>query len=200
MAPHAGETMEVTRGMGNVRMLASPTRGESGFSLVEMMVVTGVAVLLLSIGVPGFRTLIENQKLTTTVNDFFSAINLVRSEAIQRGARVDMMPLDGGSDWTKGWIVFADNNDTRKPDIGDEIIFTHGPAAGGLAIEDNIKGSEVKYLAYNGTGRTQSNESGQAPRFGSFFFSRDGKVMRKIKINFLGRASICTPAANNDSC
>jgi type IV fimbrial biogenesis protein FimT len=175
-------------------------RSELGFTLPEILIVIAVALTLLSLGAPGFRALIENQKLTTTVNDFFAALNLVRSEAIQRGARVDMMPIDGGGDWTQGWVVFVDSNETRKPDMGDEIIFTHGPAAAGLAIEDNIKGSEVKYIAYNGTGRTQSNEGGQAPRFGSFFFRRDGKVLRKIKINFLGRTSVCTPVSSNDSC
>jgi type IV fimbrial biogenesis protein FimT len=195
MSPRVGESM----GARFFRIPVGVKSGARGFSLVEMMVVLCVAIILLSLGVPSFRTLIEDQKLITTVNDFYSAINLVRSEAIQRGARVDMTPVDGG-DWSKGWVVFIDNNDTRKPDAGDEIIFTHGPAAAGLAIEDNIKGSEVKYLAYNGTGRTQSNESGQAPRFGSFFFRRDGKVVRKIKINFLGRTSICTPISNNDSC
>jgi type IV fimbrial biogenesis protein FimT len=177
---------------------AAPKQGAGGFSLTEMLIVICVALILLASGVPGFRALIDNQRLVTTVNEFFSAINLMRSEAIQRGARVDMMPPDG-SDWTRGWVVFVDRNDTRKPDAGDEIIFMHGPATG-LSIEDNIKGSEVKYLAYNGTGRTQSNEGGQAPRFGSFFFKRDGKVVRKIKINFLGRASMCTPASNDDSC
>jgi type IV fimbrial biogenesis protein FimT len=163
----------------------------SGFSLIELMAVLAIAAILLMIGIPGFGSLIQHQRMTATVNEFFAAINLTRSEAIKRGVRVDLMPAGGESDWAKGWVIFVDKNNNREQDAGDEIIFSHGPVPGGIAIEPRFGGSAVKYLAYNGTGHTQA---------GSFSFSQNREVMRKIIINFLGRPRACNPKTEGDAC
>ncbi len=99
--------------------------GVKGFSLIELMVVLSIAAILIGIGVPSFRTLIQNQRMTTTVNDFFAAINLTRSEALQRGVRVDMVAAGDGTDWGKGWIVFVDENSDQILDANEKLIFTH---------------------------------------------------------------------------
>jgi type IV fimbrial biogenesis protein FimT len=105
--------------------------------------------------------------------------------------RVDLMAADGGSDWAKGWVILIDKNNNREQDAGDDIIFSHGPLPGGIAVEPRFGGSAVKYLAYNGTGRTQA---------GSFAFIHDGRVMRKIVINFLGRPRACNPVTDGAAC
>lgn len=58
----------------------------SGFSLIELMVTIVVAGIILSIAIPSFRNLILSNELTTTTNDWVSAVNTARSEAIKRGA------------------------------------------------------------------------------------------------------------------
>ncbi len=157
-----------------------------------------IAAILLAAGVPSFRSLIQNQRMTATVNDFFAAINLTRSEAIQRGTRVDLVPADA-TDWAKGWIVFVDENDNQKPDTGDQIIFSHGPAPNGIAIAAAFGGAQVKYVAYNGTGRTRTNASSQTPQAGHMSFTM-GEQVRKIVINFLGRPRVCNPDVDSDNC
>lgn len=162
-----------------------------GFSLIELAVVLAVAGILLMLGVPSFAALINHQKMTTTVNDFFAAINLARSEAIQRGGRVDLVPLDA-ADWSKGWIVFVDRNNNQRPDPGEQIIFSHGPVPDGIKIRSVLTDSTVQYLAYNGSGRTRTNASSQSPQFGTWSFIQD-KQIRRIKVNFLGRPRTCNP-------
>ncbi len=150
-----------------------------------------IAVILLAIGVPSFHSLIQHQRLSTAVNAFFGAINLTRSEAIQRGARVDMVPSDG-VDWANGWVVFIDQNNNQLVESGEQLIFSHGPVSGKMAIKSVMTDSSKPYLAYNGTGRTRTNASGQSPQLGTVSFFLDTKV-RRIKLNFAGRARTCNP-------
>jgi type IV fimbrial biogenesis protein FimT len=131
----------------------------AGFTLVELMAVVGISAILLAIAVPSFRELTEKLRITTSANDFLFAIKLVRSEAIKRGTRVDLVPVQADGDWSKGWTVFVDGNDNQVPDAGEEIIFTHGPAASQLSVQANMTDSSKPYLAYQGAGRTRTNSA-----------------------------------------
>jgi type IV fimbrial biogenesis protein FimT len=169
-----------------------------GFSLAELMIVVAISAILLGIAVPSFRDLIQKQKITATVNDFFFAIKLARSEAIQRGTRVDLVPAEGG-DWAKGWVVFIDGNNNQTLDAGEQVIYMQGPISTGISVKANMTDDTKQYLAYNGTGRTRTNNNGQTPQFGSFLFTLD-EQHRKININMLGRARVCNPDVDNSTC
>jgi type IV fimbrial biogenesis protein FimT len=162
-----------------------------GFSLVELMTVLAITAILLGAGVPGFQALIRNQRLNTSVNGFAGAIHVTRSEAIRRGSRVDLVPADG-VDWSQGWIVFIDQNDNQQVDVGETIISRQGAAPRGMAIKSVLTDSSKPYVAYNGSGRTRTNASSQAPQLGTVSFVLDGGI-RRIKLNFSGRARVCNP-------
>jgi len=160
------------------------------------MVTLTVAAILLGAGVPSFLQLIQGQRITAAANDFFAALRLARSEAIKRGTRVDLVPAEGGADWSKGWVVFIDENGNQEPDGDEKRIFSHGPVPSGIDVTSNLNG---QYIAYNGTGRTRTNASSQSPQFGSLLFSWKRQT-RKIIINFLGRVRICNPALDHGTC
>lgn len=178
---------------------SAPGACSHGVTLVELMVTLAIVAILLAVGVPAFADMIRNNKLRTTTNSFFSSINLTRAEAIRRGERVDMVPLDEAGDWSKGWAVFIDKNGNQKPDDGEQVIFSHGPASSGISIKSNLTDSTVQYLAYNGVGRTRTNASNYRTQFGTFTFELDGKF-RKVKLNFLGRPRICNPEVEKNTC
>lgn len=173
-----------------------------GFTLIEILAVFAIAAILLGIGVPSFRSLIENQRMTATVNDFFAAINLTRSEAIKRGSRVDLVPLDG-REWENGWMVFIDEDSDQISDTGEQVVFSHGPIHESITIEpsltDSKKNSKKQYIAYNGTGRTRTNANSQTPQVGNLIFSSDNQI-RKISLNFLGRSRVCNPGPDGKGC
>jgi type IV fimbrial biogenesis protein FimT len=170
-----------------------------GFTMTELMAVLVIAAILLGIGVTGFRHLIHNQKIIVTVSDFFAAVNLTRSEAIERGTRIDLVPAGDGTDWAKGWVVLIDRNGNQKADAGDQVIYLHGPAPDGITIKSAFTDSKVQYLAYNGTGRTRTNANSQAPQAGSWLFAIDQQE-RKIVVNFLGRPRVCNPQTDPATC
>jgi type IV fimbrial biogenesis protein FimT len=176
-------------------LLKRPYLQNSGFSLVELLMVISISAILLAVGIPGFGALINKQRVVTTANDFFMSISLTRSEAIRRGARVDMAPIDG-TDWAKGWVVFVDKNNNQIQDSGDETIAIHQVELRGMTIQSGLTDSSRPYLAYNGTGRTRTNSSSQTPQLGTISFTLDGQV-RRIKLNFLGRPRLCNPDIDN---
>lgn len=158
-----------------------------GFSLIELMVVLSIAAILISIGVPSFRTLIQNQRMTANVNDFFAAINLARSEALQRGVRVDMAAAGDGSDWSNGWIVFVDQNVNQTLDSNEKLIFTHGPLPAGMSITSNIPGTRLA-IGFLPTGfiKLAANQKGS-----TVSFAQDDDDKKRIKLSFIGRPKVC---------
>jgi type IV fimbrial biogenesis protein FimT len=165
------------------------------------MVVLAVVAILLAVGIPGLRGIVQSQKIATTASDLFAAIHLARSEAIQRGARVDLVPAGDGTDWSRGWVVLIDKNGNQRADPGEQIIFSHGPVAAGVTIKAAFTDAKTQYLAYNGSGRTRTNANSQAPQLGSWSIVLDNEA-RRIVINFLGRPRVCNPnvATGSASC
>jgi type IV fimbrial biogenesis protein FimT len=69
---------------------ATARRRASGFTLVELMITVTIAVVLIMIAVPSFKTIILSNKLTTTSNDLVLAINSARMEAVKRNANTQL--------------------------------------------------------------------------------------------------------------
>jgi type IV fimbrial biogenesis protein FimT len=160
------------------------------------MVALSIVSILLGMGVPGFRMIMQGQRMTTTVNDLFAAMRQTRSEAVQHGCRVDLVPADG-KDWASGWVVYVDENGNHRPDAGDRIVLVHGAVPDGISIAASLTDSSVPYIAYDASGRTRTNASSQSPQAGTLSFSQEGAVKRRIKIGFLGRPRVCDPAGDS---
>lgn len=94
-----------------------------GFSLIELMVVLAIATILSMLAVPSFAGLFGQMRVTIGVNDFFSAVNAARSEALSRGIRVDMVP-NANNQWASGWTVFVDSDADQTVDAGETIVLT----------------------------------------------------------------------------
>lgn len=173
---------------------------DAGFSLVELTVVLAVALLLLAAGTPSLAELIRSQRLRTAASELFDAITLTRAQAMARGEVVEIMPANpGGTDWTQGWIVFIDRDGDRKPGAGDEFISVHGPLRGAMASSSSFTSPAAPYyIAYNGAGHSCSDTNTAASRLGTLSLF-DGRFVRRIKINMLGRPRICDPASDS-SC
>lgn len=173
--------------------------GNTGFSVIELIIILAVLGVLLAVGAPSFQTLLANTRLTTHANALFMAVNLARSEAIHRGRRVDLVPAGNGTSWTDGWIVFVDENNNQRPDDGEIVVLRHEAVHPDLRITPRFTDSKVQYLAYNGSGRSRTNASNQTSQSGSWLLEY-GTQSRKVIINFLGRPRVCNPITDGASC
>lgn len=97
-------------------------------TLIELLITIVVLTLLLAGGVPSFKQFIKNNRVTAQANTLVVAIQTGRSESVKRGTNVVVCASDdatsvpptcsGSTDWTTGWIAFADLNQNNAPDFG----------------------------------------------------------------------------------
>jgi type IV fimbrial biogenesis protein FimT len=172
--------------------------GSRGFTLIELMTVLAVAVVVLTVGAPNLAALVRAQQIRSATNDLFDALALARAQAMARNERVQVVPRGAdGTDWASGWTVFVDRDGDGSPGPGDDIVAMHGPLARGVATAFNFTSpAPPYYIAYNGAGRSCSRTNSAASRLGTLSVF-DGPLVRRIKINMLGRARICDPARDN---
>jgi type IV fimbrial biogenesis protein FimT len=116
-------------------------RGQRGVTLLELMIVVLLLGIVLSLGVPGFRELVLNNRQAGAVNEFITALQLARSEAITSNvaapAAVSVCPSNNGTgcagNWSDGWIVFTDANADGNL-AGDDRILRAVEAPQGIDI------------------------------------------------------------------
>lgn len=164
------------------------------------MVTVAVVVIVITVGVPSFRTLTQNNRLTAEVNDFVTALNLARSEAIKRNRPASLCKgstgaacVTGTSGWEQGWIVFV-NNDNDSPaavDSGEEIVRVFPALDGDNTLRGNA--NVVNYLTYRPSGSSNTN--------GTFTLcdDRGDSHARAVIIGPTGRPRISTTKADGSA-
>lgn len=167
---------------------------QSGISLVELVAVMALAAVLATLALPDMSAMLRRHRLHTAATDLFGAVGLARAEAIARGRRVLLVPLEpGGRNWHEGWVVFVDENADRRPSPGEEVIASRGPLPEGILVGTRFTTNPTpSYLAYGPSGRSCSDTSGMVARWGTISLVQ-GEDIRRIKINMLGRARMCRP-------
>jgi type IV fimbrial biogenesis protein FimT len=81
-------------------------RKSLGFTLLELMVTIAVLAIITTLGVPSFRELIQNNRVTTQANELVTALNFGRAEAVKRGRTVRVTVAQADPGWTA--TVFLD--------------------------------------------------------------------------------------------
>jgi len=156
-----------------------------GFTLLELMITIAIVIILTTIGIPSFVGLIRDSNMTATANDFLTALNYARSEAVTRNTNVIIKSKSGtNKDWKAGWDVFADTNNNNTLDAG-ELLKTHEALANSYTLTANAANLDTQVL-FKSTGLRDSVIGG------TFFLCKDGDTTtaRAIIINSVGRARV----------
>jgi type IV fimbrial biogenesis protein FimT len=164
-----------------------------GFTLVEMMVTVSITIILLSVGVPMMRDLMESNTIASHVNSFVGASNLARSEAIKRGVPVVICRSDNpsadvpscassGTEWQSGWIVFTDRDADNQLDFGatGEVLLRVQDA---ITDTGGISQNTFSKLVFRPTGLLSSGAS----QFTFQSRSLNSTQQRRVCISLSGR-------------
>ena len=104
-----------------------------GFTLWELLCALAVAAVALGTGIPAFRTVVLDSRLTADVNAWVLAVQVARSEAAKRGRPVMVCrTLDTSACVTTGaplagWMVFVNLDDQYPPrrSPAEPLIYMH---------------------------------------------------------------------------
>jgi type IV fimbrial biogenesis protein FimT len=161
---------------------------QDGVTLIEMMATIAVVAILGALAAPSFQNLTLNSERTATVNSFFHALFLARSEAIKRGEVVTVCKSADGStclnsgEWTSGWMVFVnkDRDDLPVRDQDEPILqvypsrsrgqitsnrpaysfrpYTQGVVNGTIVFCDSRGSAEARAIIISHTGRPRVSQ------------------------------------------
>ena len=88
------------------RRLAHYSHMQTGFTLIELVVVMGIVGILLGIAIPNFTEMIIEQRVRSVASDLIGDLVLARTEAIKQQRRVILQAAPGG--WKDGWIIYVE--------------------------------------------------------------------------------------------
>jgi type IV fimbrial biogenesis protein FimT len=178
---------------------------ERGFTLIELMVTLTIAAVLALVVAPGLTAYKRNAELTSTINTLLSAINAARSEAMKRGMKAMVVPVDH-SHWSSGWIIFVDKDrDGAYNEEKDITVLTQGPIESYFSISGTGSAAgSAPYILYDGSGYSRQTGGGFSAL--TLSLSRNdltGRPLyeqtRRVVIAKTGRVRACKPASANDA-
>ena len=166
-------------------------RHAAGFSILELMVALTVLGILLGVGIPAFRATVENNRLVSANNEFISALNYTRSEALKRSNPVSLCASTNGTtcagstNWTTGYIAFGDTNANGNLD-GAETVLQAWPAT---QTNLTLNSTTRTFVRYASTGVSSGTETFSLLKPGC-----TGDKARQITISVTGRIRSQTAA------
>lgn len=108
------------------------SRKTDGYTLIELLITVAIAGILLTVGIPGFNSLIKESRQTTLRNEFNTYYFYARNEAVKRRTPITLCPqnadgtnCDSSKPWGDGWIIFVDSNNDGDKDSGELILKAH---------------------------------------------------------------------------
>ena len=103
-----------------------------GFTLLELVIVVAVLAITSAFAAPSVMTMIADNRISSSVNDYVAALQFAKTEAAARISPVTLCKANdnlnncvAAGDWQQGWLVFTDANADASVDAGEEILLVH---------------------------------------------------------------------------
>jgi len=159
----------------------SASRGEYGFSLTELLVALGVALILMAIGLPAFLRAYHTYQLSNSASQTADILRLARYEAIRLNRPVNCQVQQTYNGDPTLTLVWADSNQNGQLDPGEKIILL-GPT-GNLVDPGSVpQTSTMLSQAVSGTTPATPSPTGSVITFDA----RGALVPANVNVFYLG--------------
>lgn len=159
---------------------------DSGFSLVELIVVMALLAILINLGIPALSHSFERNQARVAINAIYRAINLTRFTAINHGVMTTLCKsADGqscGGQWQQGFIVFTDRNADRHVNDDDRLIQVFpAPSESGTLLFRAFQNKQYLQMTPQGFTNYQNGNFTFCPQ------NKDSSLAQQVIINRSGR-------------
>lgn len=163
----------------------------SGFTLVELMVILVMIGMGMSIAFPSFQAMIARNKIITQTNEVILAINLARSEATRTGGLVSLSAAaaTSGNEYGGGFCVVIGT----PTDCANGNVIRTFAAFTGLVTLDSVE--DVNTVQFNNLGGLSS----AGPASINFDLCHPKYQGRRIQISIVGRVKSHVQAVSSES-
>ncbi len=161
-----------------------------GFTLTELMISLAIGAILLTMAVPAFSTMLEENRLITHIYNFVGQLNYAREVAVTTNRSVTLCKSSDGVtcnndlEWEDGWILFFDTSSDHQRTADETLLRVQQRAKSTISIRYSASLGHNNYVIF----RTMGNSAGN----GTFTFCSDTDkiVPRAVVIARTGRVRI----------
>jgi type IV fimbrial biogenesis protein FimT len=163
-----------------------------GFTLIELLIGICLLCLVYALAGPAYARWLAGRQLANHAEFLAENLNLARSEAVKRGARVNLCKTidrrqcaDTGG-WESGWIMFVDANRSGSVDDPEDVIHVEGPPGNDITVRANQPLAD--YVSYTSFGFARQLSG--ALQMGTFVVCKPGQNAIHVVLANSGRARI----------
>ncbi|MEX1033050.1 MAG: GspH/FimT family pseudopilin [Cellvibrionaceae bacterium] len=167
-----------------------------GFTLLELLSVLTISLIIVQVGIPTYRDLLQRHQSRVAIYQVLNAVNFARATAVTQGATVSICPRRGtddcGREWRKGLIVFVDANSNGDREESDRVLLVSPPFPENSSMTWSSFGSN-NHLRFVASGATINQN-------GSFTYcppSKNAVYARQVVVNKIGRARLAMDRDGN---
>jgi type IV fimbrial biogenesis protein FimT len=158
----------------------------SGFTLIELLIAIGILGIVFALAIPAYGSAMARAKMGEAEAAIFTSINNAANFSFIGGTRAVLCPSSDGNncqnsfDWSKGWLVFEDNNANRERDGNDRKLGSFDAISPGLHIFTSEGRTRIAFQSGGGNFGSNAHfklcDERSPQRSRSLFLSNTGRI------------------------